>query len=143
MCTLTRIGKIRVLMRQDKTKKICLNHIVDPTQHLEPNNGSDKAWVFHATDYADPDNTHETMFALKFRDAEYANKYKGAHLFARRANAKIFSLDFAMEDEDDDNALIAAYEKDYAAEVIEKVSAGCILGDDVPNGCILLLGERG
>ncbi len=76
-------GKVRVLMRQEKTKKICLNHIVDPTQHLEPNNGSDQAWCFCTSDYADPDSIGESSFALKFRDAEYANRYKGAHLFAR------------------------------------------------------------
>ena len=38
-------GKIRLLMRQDKTMKVITNHVIDPRIKLEPNAGSDRSWV--------------------------------------------------------------------------------------------------
>jgi Ran-binding protein 1 len=43
-------GKIRLLMRRDKTLKICANHFVQPWMILKPMKGSDRAlmWLVQA-----------------------------------------------------------------------------------------------
>ncbi|RLU23314.1 hypothetical protein DMN91_003518 [Ooceraea biroi] len=45
---------VRVVMRRDKTFKICANHFITPWMELKPNCGSDKAWIWSVlADYAD------------------------------------------------------------------------------------------
>jgi Ran-binding protein 1 len=42
---LRKAAKVRLLMRRDKTLKICANHICSPEITLKPNVGSDRSWV--------------------------------------------------------------------------------------------------
>lgn len=58
-------GRIRALMRQEKTMKIIVNHFVDPRITLTPNVGNDKSWVWVAFDYAD-NELIETVSVLYF-----------------------------------------------------------------------------
>lgn len=58
-------GRIRALMRQEKTMKIIVNHFVDPRITLTPNVGNDKSWVWVAFDYAD-NELIETVSVLSF-----------------------------------------------------------------------------
>ena len=37
--------QVRVIMRQEKTLKVCANHLVDSSTTLAPMAGSDRAWV--------------------------------------------------------------------------------------------------
>jgi len=69
-------GHRRILMRRDKTLKICANHYIYPTMTLKPNCGSDRAWVWstHA-DFAD-EETKEEVLAIRFNNAELAQKFK-------------------------------------------------------------------
>ena len=46
-------GRIRALMRQEKTMKVVLNHFLDPRITLTPNVGNDKSWVWVAFDFAE------------------------------------------------------------------------------------------
>ncbi|RYG94865.1 hypothetical protein EON65_56820 [archaeon] len=46
-------GRIRVLMRQEKTMKVIINHFLDPRIVLSPNVGSDKSWVWVAFDFSE------------------------------------------------------------------------------------------
>jgi Ran-binding protein 1 len=48
-------GRIRVLMRQEKTMKVIANHVVDPRINMTPNVGSDKSWVWTAFDFSEGD----------------------------------------------------------------------------------------
>ena len=43
-------GKVRVLMRRDRTLKICANHFIQPWMILKPMKGSDRAlmWLVQA-----------------------------------------------------------------------------------------------
>ena len=66
---------LRVLMRQDKTMKVIVNHALDPRITLEPNVGTDRSWVWSAFDFADGVLT-ETVFAIRFADSDIANKFK-------------------------------------------------------------------
>ncbi|CAG09700.1 unnamed protein product, partial [Tetraodon nigroviridis] len=69
-------GTIRVLMRRDKTLKICANHHITPAMDLRPNAGSDRAWVWNTlADYADECPKAESL-AIRFLNAENAQKFK-------------------------------------------------------------------
>lgn len=68
----------RILMRRDKTLKICANHYIYPTMELKPNCGSDRAWVWSTTaDFADEEAKDEVL-AIRFANAENAQKFKSA-----------------------------------------------------------------
>ncbi|XP_068461430.1 ran-specific GTPase-activating protein [Clinocottus analis] len=68
---------IRLLMRRDRTLKICANHHIVPTMELKPNAGSDRAWVWNTlADYADESPKPE-LLAIRFLNAENAQKFKG------------------------------------------------------------------
>jgi len=60
-------GAVRLLMRQEKTHKICLNHLIDPETALSATSGSDNSVNFTASDYADGELKTE-KFAVKFRE---------------------------------------------------------------------------
>ncbi|XP_059170300.1 ran-specific GTPase-activating protein-like [Physella acuta] len=69
-------GLIRILMRRDKTLKICANHYIYPSMELKPNCGSDRAWVWSTTgDFADEESKEEVL-AIRFANAENAQKFK-------------------------------------------------------------------
>ena len=68
-------GKIRVLMRQEKTMKVIANHIVDPRIDLQPNSGNDRSWVWSVFDFSEGDLVEE-IFAIRFGSAEIAKAFK-------------------------------------------------------------------
>uniref|UniRef100_A0A8V5GHK2 Ran-specific GTPase-activating protein n=1 Tax=Melopsittacus undulatus TaxID=13146 RepID=A0A8V5GHK2_MELUD len=69
-------GTIRLLMRRDKTLKICANHYITPLMELRPNAGSDRAWVWNThADFADESPKPE-LLAIRFLNAENAQKFK-------------------------------------------------------------------
>ncbi|VEU40104.1 unnamed protein product [Pseudo-nitzschia multistriata] len=67
--------RLRVLMRQEKTMKVIVNHALDPRIKLEPNAGSDRSWVWSAFDFASGELV-ETVFAIRFADSDIANNFK-------------------------------------------------------------------
>ncbi|WVR07300.1 hypothetical protein IAU60_004341 [Kwoniella sp. DSM 27419] len=79
--------KIRLVMRRDKTLKVCANHIVTSDMKLSPNVGSDRSWVWNvAADYAEGEASPETL-AIRFGNSENANLFKSAFEDAQVANA--------------------------------------------------------
>ncbi|XP_033828847.1 ran-specific GTPase-activating protein [Periophthalmus magnuspinnatus] len=69
-------GSIRLLMRRDRTLKICANHHITPAMELKPNAGSDRAWVWNTlADYADECPKAE-LLAIRFLNSENAQKFK-------------------------------------------------------------------
>ncbi|XP_037367275.1 ran-specific GTPase-activating protein-like [Talpa occidentalis] len=69
-------GTIRLLMRRDKTLKICANHYITPMMEQKPNAGSDRAWVWNThADFADECPKPE-LLAIRFLNAENAQKFK-------------------------------------------------------------------
>ncbi|WWC61614.1 uncharacterized protein I303_104198 [Kwoniella dejecticola CBS 10117] len=79
--------KIRLVMRRDKTLKVCANHIVSSDMKLSPNVGSDRSWVWNvAADYAEGEAAPETL-AIRFGNSENANLFKTAFEDAQTANA--------------------------------------------------------
>ncbi|KAL0914997.1 hypothetical protein M5K25_015392 [Dendrobium thyrsiflorum] len=58
-------GKVRLVMRQVKTLKICANHLILPSIKLQEHAGNDKSCVWHATDFSDGELKDET-FCIRF-----------------------------------------------------------------------------
>lgn len=81
--------KVRLVMRRDKTLKVCANHLITAEMRLQPNIGSDRSWVWkvHA-DYADGEPAPETL-AIRFANAENANSFKEAFEDAQRSNTTL------------------------------------------------------
>ena len=77
--------KVRVILREDKTLKLRMNHIVNPAVELKPNAGSEKSWTWASTDYASYEALEET-FAIKFRTEALASDFKKKHDEARKLN---------------------------------------------------------
>ncbi|SMN21429.1 similar to Saccharomyces cerevisiae YDR002W YRB1 Ran GTPase binding protein [Maudiozyma saulgeensis] len=81
-------GKVRLLMRRDKTLKVCANHIIAPEYTLKPNVGSDRSWVYTCTaDIAEGDAEAFT-FAIRFGNKENADKFKEEFEKAQELNKK-------------------------------------------------------
>ncbi|CAL4892976.1 unnamed protein product [Urochloa decumbens] len=68
-------GKVRLVMRQAKTLKICANHLVASTTKMQEHAGSDKSCVWHAADFADGE-LKEELFAIRFGSVENCKKFK-------------------------------------------------------------------
>lgn len=62
-----------VLLRQ--VLKVCCNHYITPQLSLKPLQTSDRTWTWSAQDFSEGELVQET-FALKFKTAEQANRFK-------------------------------------------------------------------
>jgi len=79
--------KVRLVMRRDKTLKVCANHAISSDMTLQPNIGSDRSWVWKvAADYSESPPTAETL-AIRFANAENAGQFKTAFEDAQNTNA--------------------------------------------------------
>ncbi|KAI9493311.1 RanBP1 domain-containing protein [Zychaea mexicana] len=68
--------KVRLLMRRDKTHKVCANHSVTSDMSLSPNVGSDRSWVWNVlADVSDGEAKAETL-AIRFANSDNANQFK-------------------------------------------------------------------
>lgn len=107
--------KVRLVMRRDKTLKVCANHYVTSDMKLSPNVGSDRSWVYNvAADVADGEPTAETL-AIRFANSDNANAFKDAFEAAQKSNAASKSdAPPAAEDDKKDAAPEAAKDDDKA-----------------------------
>ncbi|KAM0051196.1 putative Ran binding domain, PH-like domain superfamily [Helianthus debilis subsp. tardiflorus] len=69
-----RTEKVRLVMRQSKTLKICANHLVIPTMSVQEHAGNDKSCVWHAADFADGELKDE-LFCIRFASVENCKKF--------------------------------------------------------------------
>ncbi|AXA48998.1 Ran-binding protein 1 [Malassezia restricta] len=78
--------KVRLVMRRDKTLKVCANHYLSPDIKLQPNVGSDRSWVYNVTaDVSDGEPAAETL-AIRFANSENAELFKKEFQNAQEAN---------------------------------------------------------
>jgi len=81
--------KIRLVIRREKTLKVCANHLISEDMRLQPNIGSDRSWVWKViADYSEDPPTSETL-AIRFANAEYAAQFKKAFEDARENNINL------------------------------------------------------
>ncbi|TVY21028.1 Ran-specific GTPase-activating protein 1 [Lachnellula arida] len=84
-------GKTRLVMRRDKTLKVCANHYVVPEMKLSPNVGSDRSWVWNAAADVSEGEPEAQTLAIRFANSENANLFKEAFLKAQQENEILFS----------------------------------------------------
>jgi len=78
--------KVRLVMRRDKTLKVCANHHISSEMRLQPNIGSDRSWVWKvAADYTEDPPTAETL-AIRFGSPEIANEFKRQFELTQKIN---------------------------------------------------------
>ncbi|RZC52831.1 hypothetical protein C5167_021251 [Papaver somniferum] len=68
-------SKVRLVMRQSKTLKICANHLVLPTISMQEHAGNEKSCVWHAADFSDGE-LKEELFCIRFASIENAKAFK-------------------------------------------------------------------
>ncbi|CAK5275762.1 unnamed protein product [Mycena citricolor] len=87
--------KVRLVMRRDKTLKVCANHVISSDMRLQPNIGSDRSWVWKVlADYSENPPTAETL-AIRFANSDNAGEFKTAFEDAQKKNASLTSSDTA------------------------------------------------
>ena len=116
-------GKTRLVMRRDKTLKVCANHYIVPEMKLAPNVGSDRSWVWNAAADVSEGEPEAVTLAIRFANPESeiplllslnsepsqancpaptdANLFKDAFLKAQNENTALFK---AAEGDNEDEA---------------------------------------
>ncbi|KAJ5893503.1 hypothetical protein N7495_005194 [Penicillium taxi] len=83
--------KTRLVMRRDKTLKVCANHYIVPDMKLSPNVGSDRSWVWNAAADVSEGEPEAQTLAIRFANSENANLFKEAFEKAQGENEKLFT----------------------------------------------------
>ncbi|KAL3832998.1 hypothetical protein ACJIZ3_007734 [Penstemon smallii] len=68
-------GKVRLVMRQNMTLKICANHLVLSTMTVQEHQGNEKSCVWHAADFSDGDVKEET-FCIRFASVKNCKSFR-------------------------------------------------------------------
>ncbi|KAJ5997471.1 hypothetical protein N7499_006133 [Penicillium canescens] len=83
--------KTRLVMRRDKTLKVCANHYIVPDMKLSANVGSDRSWVWNAAADVSEGEPEAQTLAIRFANSENANAFKEAFEKAQQENEKLFA----------------------------------------------------
>lgn len=119
---------VRVVMRRDKTLKICANHYVTPWMELKPNCGSDRAWVYSVpADYADEEIRPE-LLAIKFATPDNAKKWQDKFEEAKmivETQCELYAKNTStsVDDEDDEDADESVEESTNTQSETDKVTS--------------------
>ncbi|RPA99169.1 hypothetical protein L873DRAFT_1789771 [Choiromyces venosus 120613-1] len=84
-------GKTRLVMRRDKTHKVCANHYIVPDMKLSPNVGSDRSWVWNTSADVSEGEPEAQTLAIRFANPENANLFKKAFITAQQENEALIS----------------------------------------------------
>jgi len=121
-------NSVRVVMRRDKTLKVCANHFITPWMELKPSIGSDKAFVYTvAADFADEQIKTECL-AIKFGSVETANLFKekfdeGRNIVTTKCKLYIAASDEESKDSGDEDEESEENLTEETNEVTEKLTA--------------------
>ncbi|CAN8301345.1 unnamed protein product [Cochlearia groenlandica] len=67
-------GKVRLVMRQSKTLKICANHLISSGMTVQEHSGNEKSCLWHATDFSDGE-LKEELFCVRFASIENCKSF--------------------------------------------------------------------
>jgi len=84
-------GKTRLVMRRDKTLKVCANHYIIPDMKLSPNVGSDRSWVWNTSADVSEGEAEAQTLAIRFANSENANQFKEAFIKAQQENEALIT----------------------------------------------------
>ncbi|RKF63619.1 Ran-specific GTPase-activating protein 1 [Erysiphe neolycopersici] len=84
-------GITRLVMRREKTLKVCANHYIVPEMKLSPNVGSDRSWVWSAAADVSENEPEAQTLAIRFANSENANLFKEAFIKAQQENMTYFN----------------------------------------------------
>ncbi|KRT81123.1 hypothetical protein AMK59_5403 [Oryctes borbonicus] len=92
---------VRIVMRRDKTLKVCANHFITPFMDLKPSIGSNKAFVYTVTgDFADEEIKSECL-AIRFGSVDFANQFKEKFEEGKKFVVENCKLYTSPEEDDD------------------------------------------
>lgn len=83
-------GKCRLLMRQEKTMKVCSNHYISPSTEITVHQDTDKACVFTTNDYATGEVVEQT-YTMRFKTADVTERFMKAYKDAQASNKELVS----------------------------------------------------
>ncbi|KAE8711223.1 Ran-binding protein 1-like protein b [Hibiscus syriacus] len=109
-------GKVRLVMRQSKTLKICANHLVLPTMTVQEHAGNDKSCLWHAPDFSDGELKDE-LFCIRFASVENCKTFM--EMFQEVAESQK-----SYEENKDASAAAESLEKLSVEETKAEVKAG-------------------
>ncbi|KIJ52258.1 hypothetical protein M422DRAFT_25931 [Sphaerobolus stellatus SS14] len=106
--------KIRLVMRRDKTLKVCANHLSERHRYNREYEMSklcsshrryeDRSWVYRChADISEGEPSNETL-AVRFGNSENAKLFKEAFEKAQEANAEIFAKEKETQDASEEKA---------------------------------------
>ncbi|CAK7564097.1 MAG: Ran GTPase binding protein Sbp1 [Sporothrix epigloea] len=95
-------GKTRLVMRRDKTLKVCANHYVLPDMRLSPNVGSDRSWVWNTAADVSEGEAEAMTLAIRFANSDNADQFKDAFLKAQAENGAVIVASADDQDDEDD-----------------------------------------
>ncbi|KAI5301888.1 single stranded nucleic acid binding protein [Ascosphaera pollenicola] len=81
--------KIRLVMRRDKTLKVCANHYLVPEMKLSANVGSDRSWVWTAVADVSEGVPESQTLAIRFANSDNATAFKEAFEKAQKDNESV------------------------------------------------------
>ncbi|KAK4456322.1 RanBP1 domain-containing protein [Podospora aff. communis PSN243] len=93
----TENGKTRLVMRRDKTLKVCANHYIVPEMKLSPNVGSDRSWVWNAAADVSEGEPEAVTLAIRFANSDNANQFKDAFIKAQKENEEFRKIKIVTE----------------------------------------------
>ncbi|KAL8161190.1 hypothetical protein V2J09_012679 [Rumex salicifolius] len=67
-------GKVRLVMRQSKTLKICANHLVLSSMTVQEHAGNEKSCLWHASDFSDGELKDE-LFCIRFASVDNCKSF--------------------------------------------------------------------
>ncbi|KAH9883873.1 hypothetical protein F4778DRAFT_788152 [Xylariomycetidae sp. FL2044] len=104
-------GKTRLVMRRDKTLKVCANHYITPDMSIAPMSTSDRAWLWNVAADVSEGEPEAITVSVRLGNAENANLFKEAWLKAQKENEALFDKE---EKADEDKGEVGEDKKEEA-----------------------------
>ena len=111
-------NKCRCVMRRDQTLKICCNHSLFPGMILESFHKNPKSWLWKALNDISDGEVKEELFAVRFKTAELAVKFKD--VFETACSEKEEKRDDGIDEEKEDKKDELEIEKEMKEDNIDQ-----------------------